>query len=254
MIFQKHDFKMNFEGINASKDKDLQKQMILSEISQLIVSQRANFLEMMRMAGFNVDDNINDIDLSDMIIDNIGKNKKLATGIAYMITERSEGRSNAVGDKSIADKCESGWYKLWHNKECKQVAGYNAGMGNDVTDDSNYKSKPEKEKKEKTEKPEKDKSGSGGSNASGIISSVSELINGVFGYYTAKEEGANQAESDKMTLMNNLIAMKAAQEQPKSNNTVLYIVLGVVVLAGIGVGIYFMTKKKPVVVAPPAVK
>ncbi len=238
MIFEQHDFSSNFDGISKSKDVQLQRKMIISEISHLIVKDRAKFIEMMRMAGYTVDDSINDIDLADMIVSNLGKDKKLATGVAYMIVQNNqEPASSAAGD------CSSWWYRLWHSSKCNGssnaplVAGEHEDTGHggvqsglDTVTEKWPASQP---KEEKT------------TSASGIISSLANLTNGVFGYLSERQEGKNQAEQDKMTLVNNLIAMRAQeQQQPKQNNTALYVVLGVVGALAIGAVIYFATRKK----------
>ena len=221
MIFDKHDFRSNFDGISKSKDIELSKDMMISEIAYLIANQRNDFLDMLKQTGYDVKSNVSDVELADIVIDNIAKDKKLATGIAYLIVNRHENLSNAEGS---SDNGCTGWQKFWGSNGCKKAK----------------ETTPLNKGEEKTTTT---------SNASGLISSITNLTGTIFAYATEKEKSAAQKESDKMQLMQYLIANRSAQEQPAKSNTALYVVGGVLLLAAIGVAIYFGTRKKPVAVA-----
>jgi cobalamin biosynthesis Mg chelatase CobN len=141
-----------------------------------------------------------------------------------MIIERHEKKDNLDGDGAC-----TGWDKLWGLHGCKEKKA-DAPKTDTITDGNTPNN-----------------SGDTSINASGILSSVTNLTSSIFGYVTEKEKSKSEKESDKMALMQSLVAMRAAESQPKSN-TGLYVVLGVLAIGLIGLGIYLI-KKKPAQVA-----
>lgn len=210
MLFQDHDFRHNFSGAIDSKDLALNKDLMISEISYQIVHNRKEFIEMMNLAGFNVTKETTDAELVDLLIDNIAANKKLSTGLAYLIVSRHEGKNNETG------------------KELSNTTKKAGEVGKEVIAGDDKKS-----------------SGSGWSSASGIISSVANLGSSVFDYFGQREQTKAQKESDKMALMQSMIAMRTAEQQKGGGNTALWVVGGILAVGILGLVAWLALRKKP---------
>jgi len=100
MINIVHDFYSNFNNALLSKDDKLTLDMLISELSTLIVKNKQRVIEMMNAAGVKTNKGISDTALANKIIDNAENNNKVRHGISFLIAEKHDlmNYSNTVTD------------------------------------------------------------------------------------------------------------------------------------------------------------
>lgn len=188
------DFHHNFSAVENSNDETLKKDFILQEISKIIVFQREEFIDALRLSGFEVPDDITDEEIADIVVKNAGTSEKLRRGISFLIFQHNaedEGKSNLVNGDGKVD-----------------VGGILSGLGN--------------------------------------------AVGSIFDYSTAKQNKEAAEQSAKYQLLEQMVALRASQNQKKgiSTGAVIAIVAGVLAIAG--VVIFIATRPKKVVAAPAA--
>ena len=104
MIRTVQDFYSNFNNAIIAKDTNLTMDMLINELSTLIVKSKPRVVEMMNAAGVPVSKNISDTALANRVIDNAEKNNKVRHGIAYLISEKHDllNYSNNTGGDILA--------------------------------------------------------------------------------------------------------------------------------------------------------
>ena len=102
MIRTVQDFYSNFNNAIIAKDTNLTMDMLINELSTLIVKSKPKVVEMMNAAGVPVSKNISDTALANRVIDNAEKNNKVRHGLAYLISEKHDllNYSNSTGADS----------------------------------------------------------------------------------------------------------------------------------------------------------
>lgn len=119
MLFSQHDFFINFEGINNSKDTTLMKELLFFEIAKLIALHKKELLTKIKDLGYKLPDT-KDATLVDFIFERAGKDQKVADVIAEMIKKYN------IESSSSADASEVDW------------GGVAAGLGATISGVFNY--------------------------------------------------------------------------------------------------------------------
>ncbi len=212
MIYPKNSFYTNFVGAYKSNDVEIRKDLLFSQIGQLIAKDKKKVISVFKEVGVTIPKNASDKDVVDAIIKN-SDNRRMHIGIAYLIYEQNK--------------------KEFENHS--NVGGLLGGLlgGSDVADDDNTVTSG------KTTTTATDSSGN-------VVSAIAGAVGSIFGYAKTAKEAQAQKESDRSALMQAAFAYKTAKASQGSNsksNTVWWIVGGIVVVGAIGLTIYFLSKK-----------
>lgn len=81
------DFYSNFTSAVSSKDNDAKKDMIVSEVADLIVNHKSDVVELLNSCGVKTDANENNKKIITKIVNN-GGSPKVQQGIAYLIASK----------------------------------------------------------------------------------------------------------------------------------------------------------------------
>jgi hypothetical protein len=88
MIFKDHNFTENFCNAVGYKDEGMMRDIILDELSRLIVNEKADVVKLLRGNGINVSVNDNDLVISNVVTNEISKgNEIIIKGISDLITK-----------------------------------------------------------------------------------------------------------------------------------------------------------------------
>lgn len=90
MLYLKHDFYSNFNsGINSG-DNELLSDMLVNELSEIIVYRNPDLLALLKRAGISTSKKVSDEKLVDIIIKNISDNETLVKGLAFLISQNNK--------------------------------------------------------------------------------------------------------------------------------------------------------------------
>ena len=221
MILFNEKFHENFLGFVKSKDMSLSKDSIISELGILLAYDRKDVITVVEGSGVPLPRNPSNENIAHAIIENIGGNRKLQKGLAYLIVESNEPEtvSNDTGD--ILDWVNKAKTNTLTDKE-KADAGLISKGGDKLTP----------------------------ADKGAIAGSVADAIGSIFGFAKSVKDAKSQKESDKSQLIQAMLLAKSGGG--KKSNTGLWITLTIVGIAVIGTVLFF-TLKKPVVKVPAAV-
>lgn len=90
MLYLKHDFYSNFNSGIESGDNDFITDMIVNELSEIIVYQRKDMLDLLEKVQLKLNDKVSDEKIINIIIDNVSTNQKLVKGLAYLIAQNNQ--------------------------------------------------------------------------------------------------------------------------------------------------------------------
>jgi hypothetical protein len=232
MIHIHSEFNGKFPDFVACRDKSLCTDAVLSEIGFLIAHDRANVIYAIRASGIKLESPLTHKKIVDAIIDNIGINKKLQTALAVLIVH-----ANSDDQENFSNTNSSFWGSK--KKKDKTVGGSTTVPTLDQVMGTGDKSND---------------------NTSETIGQVSSAIGSIFAFATAIKQADTEKQANKQQLMSSILA--AQQGGGKTNNTALYVVLGILGLGLLGTIGYFIYKsskttattttpiEKPVVTPP----
>jgi len=92
MLYLEHDFYRNFSGGVNSGDNELVTDIIVNEISELIVYKTPELIDLLNTVGIRTKEKASDEKLVDAIINNLSKNVKLSKGLAYLIATNNDSK------------------------------------------------------------------------------------------------------------------------------------------------------------------
>lgn len=90
MLYLKHDFYSNFNAGVNSGDNELLSDMIVNELSELIVYRHADLVKFLNKVGIKTKEKVSNEKLVDSILENLSKNVKLSKGLAFLICENNQ--------------------------------------------------------------------------------------------------------------------------------------------------------------------
>lgn len=222
-----------------SKDNNNANRVIMTELGNLLIKDKADFIEVIRGANINVPDNATDIQLINAFVDNAPSNRKLLLGASFLINHKNQ-TVGFDGEEEISDAGVKATYKVMH-------IYFDASNFEDKSDDVNddyYNATGE------------DFSNVGWSDA---IKGIVDVGGGVAGKamegqrakkFGATDTLAKQTEARKQ-MVQTVMAQRQAQadaknkekeQKSKTTRTLLYIG-GAVVLVGIIAGVIYAVKK-----------
>jgi predicted DNA-binding protein YlxM (UPF0122 family) len=101
MLFAEHDLFQNFEGVNKSKDKNLMKDLIFSEIAKLIALHKKELLQNIKKINYSLPDT-EDNTLIDFLFKRAASDKNVSDMLADMIKKYNLEETSG-GDGSDTD-------------------------------------------------------------------------------------------------------------------------------------------------------
>jgi hypothetical protein len=208
MKYPEDSFYPNFAGAYMSKDTQLTKDLIFSEIAKIIATKRKKVVAALKEIGIKFSKSPTDKEIVDAIINNIGEDRRVDIAVSYLIAEENKKHEEKFSN--------AGGFWEW-------AKGLVGAASDESTD---------------TDKTKADTTAAGGS----TVGAIADTIGIIFGFAQSVKEGQSQREADKAALMQQLIALKTAKTSGSGNNTLIYVVLGLVVVGGL-VGMYFYMKK-----------
>jgi hypothetical protein len=219
-----HDkFNSSFSGFVKSKDISLSKDAIISELGFLVAHDRKNVVMVITHAGIPLPKKVTDEAVIHAIIENIGGNKKLQKGLAYMMVENNAPEQVSNFGEGITD-----WVDRFKTGTLSDEEKSKAGIGSgDVVHDASQGAK-----------------GLTAEQKGAVAGSVADAIGSIFGFLKANKEAKAQKETDKNQLLQALLMAK--QGGGKKSNTALYVILAILGLGILGTVIYFAKKSKPI--------
>lgn len=218
------------------RQHDLEKanHVVLNELARLIIEDRTSFIYMLQNAGVQVTADSDDVELINEFLSGIHSNKKLRLGASMLIshhnkvecfdgeTEHSEDGLRATS-KILYNYFDSDYYDHGNeNEEGEQTSGI-AGFGQAIA---------------------------------GAVGGVAQLGGGIIENQRAKKNGAmdlfKKKQESKDQMVQSILAQRQAQlnatktksEQSQKTVRTALIVGGSVVLIGIGIGVFYMLKKR----------
>lgn len=90
MLYLEHDFYSNFNSGIMSGDNDFITDMIVNELSEIIVYKRKSIIDLLEKVQLKLNDNVSDEKIINTIIDNLSKNTKLVKGLAFLIAQNNQ--------------------------------------------------------------------------------------------------------------------------------------------------------------------
>lgn len=218
------------------KDNSNANRVIMTELANLLIKDKADFIEVIRGANINVPDNATDIQLVNAFVDNAPSNRKLLLGASFLINHKNQ-TVGFDGEEEISDSGVKATYKVMHTY-------FDAMNHEDRSDDVNddYYSATGEEYSE---------AGWLGSliNVGGNIAGKA-MDNQKSKKSGASETLAKQTEARKQ-MIQTVMAQRQAQADAKSKEKehkakttrTLLIVGGVVLAVGILAGVIYAVKK-----------
>lgn len=216
------NYKNFHSDLNSYKnDSENATRLILSELAEALVQDRENFIEVLRSADINVYNGSTDAQLIDLFVNNAPNNKQLLLGASLLVNHRNS-TTNFDGEEELNDKSvKRSYYALddYFNASGDEEHS-NAGWADAIK---------------------------------GIVDVGGGVANKAMDSQNAKKRGSSTAlanqQSARKEMINSVIAQKQKESeikaQEKAKTKKMLIIGGSVLLATIlGIGIYFMVKKK----------
>lgn len=92
MLYLNHDFYSNFNSGVNSGDNELVSDMIVNELSELIIYKNSELFDTFKKAGIKINEKASDEKIVDVIINNISKNINLTKRLAFLIASNNNHR------------------------------------------------------------------------------------------------------------------------------------------------------------------
>jgi hypothetical protein len=117
MIYVENDFYSNFSSAVQANDDATIHDMMIDQFSTLIARRRGEVIELLQKVGIALTKNPTNEEISNLIVSNLRKSKKLQAGLAYLIakqnnilevSEKSK-RSNANGEEGEEEGKKVDW-------------------------------------------------------------------------------------------------------------------------------------------------
>lgn len=99
-MFLEHDFYGNFSDSVRSGDTALTNNIIVDELSELVIHDYDKLFDLLGKVGIRVNRNISDEQLVDVLLDQMQVNPKLGKGVAFLIAEKNGLINNKTDEKS----------------------------------------------------------------------------------------------------------------------------------------------------------
>lgn len=159
------DIMSNFSGSIMSNDKEMQKDIILSEIHKILHKNPKSLIEALKNAGVDVPSRISNKHLVHLVVEAVYENAKFRENIALLIAENQTSNfSNANGE--LVDKIKSFFSKSGE------------ASSSESTD-----------------------SKGGVAVGGGVVGAVAGAVNSIFGFAKSKADAKTQKEADRQKLL-----------------------------------------------------
>jgi hypothetical protein len=96
------DFHSKLAQYVKDKDNENATNVVIQELAVALMQDRENFIEVLRGAGLNVEDDATDLQLINTFIDNAPSNRKLLLGASYLVNHRNQS-VNFDGENEVSD-------------------------------------------------------------------------------------------------------------------------------------------------------
>jgi hypothetical protein len=190
------DIMSNFSGSMMSNDKEMTKDILISEIHKILHKNPKSLIEALKNSGVDVPSRISNNHLVHLVVEAVYENAKFRENVAYLITENNHSNfSNANGE--LLEKFKS-WFA-------------NKGEGSDSTETAG----------EAVGKV------LGGASSGGVVGAVAGAVNSIFGFAKSKSDAKAQKEADKQKLL-----LSLSEDKKKSNLVPIIIIASVLLIGG----------------------
>lgn len=215
MIYVENDFYSNFNAVSKSNDEMAMQSILVDQISNLIAYNREEVLDLLRKSEIKLPPKPKNKDIVKAIVQNLKTNKKLVIGLAYLIAKNNDllqeqtkrGRPQEM-KSSFEDKTET---TTTTDKKEKKPVDWNRTL-----DAVNV--------------------------VGGSISVFADTLTGVKQSSLEQQlNSATQSKSPEDLAREQAEKLEADKKARRKRNT--KIAVGVLLLAGVGVGVYFAWKK-----------
>lgn len=94
MLYLNHDFYSNFDSGIQSGDNNLITDILINELSELIVYNEDKIFDLFNRVGIKISEKSSDEKIVDTILNNIETNVKLSKGLAFLIAQNNDASKN----------------------------------------------------------------------------------------------------------------------------------------------------------------
>jgi len=201
------DIMSNFSGSIMSNDKEMQKDILLSEIHKILDKNPKSLIDALKNSGVDVPSDISKKHLIHLVVEAVYENTKFRENIAFLIAQNQHSNfSNANGE--LFDKI-----KGFFNKSGDGSSDSTAeGAGGKIL---------------------------GGAASGGALGAISGAVNSIFGFAKSKTDAKTQKEADKQKLI-----LALTQEEKKKSNLMPIIIIASVLLIGGAIAVVSLRNKK----------
>lgn len=217
------------------RQHDLKKanHVVLNELARLIIEDRSSFIYMLQNADVPVTEDSDDVDLINAFLSGIHSNKKLRLGASMLISHHNKVEC-FDGETEHSEDGLKATSKILYNYFDSDYYDHGTDSGDEQTSDI----------------------AGFGQAIAGAVGGVAKLGSGVIESQRAKKHGAmdlfSKKQESKDQMVQSIMAQRQAQlnatktksEQSQKTIRTALIVVGGVVLIGIGIGVFYMIKKK----------
>lgn len=159
------DIMSNFSGSIMSNDKEMQKDILLSEIHKILHKNPKSLIEALKNAGVDVPSRISNKHLVHLVVEAVYENAKFRENIALLIAENQTSNfSNANGE--LVNKIKDFFSKSGE------------GSSSESTDSTG-----------------------GVAVGGGVVGAVAGAVNSIFGFAKSKADAKTQKEADRQKLL-----------------------------------------------------
>lgn len=199
------DIMSNFSGSIMSNDKEMQKDILLSEIHKILHKNPKSLIEALKNSGVDVPSRISNKHLVHLVVEAVYENAKFRENIALLIAENQTSNfSNANGE--LVDKIKAFFQERKASKD------------SDSSDSTDSKG--------------------GVAVGGGVVGAVAGAVNSIFGFAKSKSDAKAQKEADKQKLI------LALSEDKKKSNLLPIIIIASVLLIGGAIAVVSLRSKK----------
>ena len=199
------DMMSNFAGSMFAKDKDMTKDVILSEVHKLLDKNPDVLIATLRESDVKAKDSYSKEELISIVVDNLYDNDKFRKNVSKLI-ENGYKSNYSNADGKFMDKLKG------------IFSGGGDTPGGTGTDAIS-------------------KIG-GGATSGGVVGAIAGAVDSIFGTVGKFKEAKNQKEADKQKLIQSMLA----DSKPKRNYLPIVLISGVLLIGGIVA--YVSLKKK----------
>jgi hypothetical protein len=202
------DIMSNFSGSIMSNDKEMQKDILLSEIHKILDKNPKSLIYALKNSGVDVPSDISKKHLIHLVVEAVYENTKFRENIAFLIAQNQHSNfSNANGE--LVDKIKAFFAKSGDGSSDSTAEG----AGGKIL---------------------------GGAASGGVVGAVSGAVNSIFGFAKSKTDAKTQKEADKQKL----ILALTQEEETKKSNLMPIIIIATVLLIGGAIAVVSLRNKK----------